>query len=219
MVCALGLIGRLPWRFRAKSIRCQLGIMIPRHSRRTPILRQEVLRYDRRHSPDLRRQWRLPLSGCLIGLLAGALYIIYAPPPYKSTARILIDKSVTRFFQANKILDEPAFDDGETGSQIYVLSSESILLPVVRSMDLAHDPEFVGKVRDRDTQSLWDIGNLKKIVKQSIGWETEPPVEREEALERTALENLLKRLSVYREDAPGVITVSFASKDLKSQLV
>ena len=93
----------------------------------------------------LRRGWYFPLVGCLIGLAAAAAYVLTVPELYKSTAQILIDKSANRFFQANKILDQPVFDDGETGSQMYVLSSESVILPIIRSMDLAHDPEFVGK--------------------------------------------------------------------------
>jgi succinoglycan biosynthesis transport protein ExoP len=94
--------------------------------------------------------------------------------------------------QANKILELPALDDGETGSQVYVLSSESIILPIVRSMDLAHDPEFVGT---------------------SSG--THSSVEPEAALERTAVETFLKRLNVARKDVADVITVTFSSQDSK----
>ncbi len=148
----------------------------------------------------LRREWYLPLVGCLVGLAAAAAYVLASPQPYKSTARILIDGSVNRFLQANKILDQPAFDDAETGSQVYVLSSESIILPIVRSMDLAHDPEFVGT--SGGAQSSWS-------------WKAEPSIEPEAALERTAVETFLKRLTVTREDVAGVITVTFASEDPK----
>lgn len=161
----------------------------------------------------LRRGWRLPLLGCLIGLTAAAAYVLIAPKLYTSTARILIDRSVNRFLQANKILDEPAFDDSESGSQVYVLSSESIILPIVRSMDLAHDPEFVGRFHDRGAEQPWGIRKVAKWAMRTAGLEAEPSLEPEAALERTAVETFMKRLSVYREDVPGVITVSFASKD------
>ena len=49
-----------------------------------------------------------------------------------------------RYLQASKLADEPIFDDAQIASQIYILSSESIILPVIQSMDLAHDSEFVG---------------------------------------------------------------------------
>jgi succinoglycan biosynthesis transport protein ExoP len=140
----------------------------------------------------LRRGWYLPLLGCLIGLAAATAYVLVAPQLYKSSARILIDKSVNRFLQANKILEVPTFDDAETGSQVYILSSESIILPIVRSMDLAHDPEFVGASSGTPSSS-----------------------EREAALERTAVETFLKRLNVTREDVADVITVTFSSEDSK----
>ena len=154
----------------------------------------------------LRRAWYLPVVGCLIGLAMASAYVIFKPPLYKSTARVLIDRSVNRFLQANKILDLPSFDDGETGSQIYVLSSESIVLPIVRSMDLAHDPEFVGNFSNDSAQSSWGIG---KLLKRLVGLPTEPPIEPAAAIERTAVEMFLKHLNVSREDVAGVITVTF----------
>src|SRR5216684_2305113 len=92
----------------------------------------------------LRREWRFPLFGCLIGLTLGVSYIVFVPTLYKSSARILLDRSVTRYLQTNKIVDDPTFDEAEIASQIYILSSENIVVPVVRSMNLAHDSEFVG---------------------------------------------------------------------------
>ncbi len=160
----------------------------------------------------LRRGWRFPLLGCLLGLAVAVLYVLSVPNLYMSTARILIDRSVNRFFEANKILDEPVFDAAETGSQTYVLSSESIIIPIVRSMNLAHDPEFVGNILDRSSESSWGISKLKKVVKRFAGLEVEPPIDPEAARERIAVETFLKHLSVDRE-GPGVITVTFASQD------
>src|SRR5690349_10177746 len=66
----------------------------------------------------LRQKWRFLLLGCLIGLGVGVTYIAFVPTLYKSSARILIDKSASRYLQANRIADEPVFDDREIGSQI-----------------------------------------------------------------------------------------------------
>src|SRR5215475_714704 len=55
----------------------------------------------------LRRRWLLPLFGCLIGLAVGAAYAMFVPTLYKASVRILLDKSISRYLQANKILDEP----------------------------------------------------------------------------------------------------------------
>jgi hypothetical protein len=38
----------------------------------------------------LRREWRFPLFGCLIGLALGVSYIVFVPTLYKSSARILL---------------------------------------------------------------------------------------------------------------------------------
>ena len=93
----------------------------------------------------LRREWRFPLFGCLIGLTLGVCYIIFVPTLYQSGARIMLDRSVTRYLQTNKIVDDPtSFDEAEIASQVYILSSESIAVLVVRSMNSTHDSEFVG---------------------------------------------------------------------------
>ena len=163
----------------------------------------------------LRRRWLYPLFGCLIGLAVGVSYIIFVPALYKSSARILIDKSVSRYLQANKIVDDPPFDDMDLGSQVYVLSSESIVVPVVRTLNLAHDPEFVGIARVSITESEWGLNKLLAIVKKSFGWQSETAIDLDTVLERRAVETFLKRLTVSREDVANVINVTFASKDAK----
>ncbi len=86
----------------------------------------------------LRREWRFPLFGCLIGLTLAVSYIAFVPTLYKSSARVLLDRSVTKYLQTNKIADDPTYDEAEIASQVYILSSESIAVPVIRSMNLAH---------------------------------------------------------------------------------
>ena len=161
----------------------------------------------------LRRRWVFPLFGCLIGLAAGVAYIVSVPTLYKSSARILIDRSSSRYLQLNKIADAPAFDDSETGSQVYILSSESIVVPVVRSMNLARDPEFVGQPKVHGAEGKWDFDRLIRNAKQAIGWDADAAINPDTALERTAVETFLKRLTVNREDVANVINVTFASKD------
>ena len=142
----------------------------------------------------LRRDWRFPLFGCLIGLTLAVLYIVFVPTLYKSSARILLDTSVNRYLQTNKIVDEPTFDDSEIGSQVYILSSESIVVPVVRSMNLAHDSEFVGPPKAGDAEILGRINKLIKVVKQSIGWNdnADATIDPDAVLERTAVETVFQ---------------------------
>lgn len=161
----------------------------------------------------LRRGWLFVALGCLVGLAAAVAFIVSFPALYKSSARILIDMSVNRYLQSNKLVDEPTFHQAEIGSQIYILSSESVLAPVVRSLNLANDPEFVGPPKTDEGK----IGELKKFIKQLMGWYVEPDRDvllHPDALsERIAIDNLVQRLSAYREDVANVINVSFSSRD------
>jgi polysaccharide biosynthesis transport protein len=159
----------------------------------------------------LRREWRFPLFGCLIGLTLGVSYTVFVPTLYKSSARVLLDRSVTRYLQTNKIADDPTYDDAEIASQIYIMSSESIVVPVVRSMNLAQDREFVGSPKE----SGGPIDKVKSLVKQFIGWDAHAnaTIDPDAALEQTAVDTFFKRLSIYREDVANVINVTFASED------
>jgi succinoglycan biosynthesis transport protein ExoP len=164
----------------------------------------------------LRREWWLPSFGCLIGLTLAISFIVLVPTfaLYKSSVRILLDRSMNRYLQTNKIVDEPIFDEAEMGSQIHILSSESIILPVVQSMNLGHDNEFVGQLGLHGAQNRWGINKLIKSARQSIGFDDDDPaIDTDTLRERTAVENFLKHLSVYREDVPNVINVTFASED------
>jgi polysaccharide biosynthesis transport protein len=162
----------------------------------------------------LRRGWRFPALGALIGLTIALCYIAFMPTLYRSTARLLIDTSMGRYLQTSKLADEPIFDDSQMASQVYILSSESIILPVIRSMDLTHDSEFVGSPDSNHSATWQPVRNGIKTLKGLIGWSDDTrTVDPETPLEQKALETFSQRLSVYREDVPNVITIAFSSKD------
>jgi succinoglycan biosynthesis transport protein ExoP len=161
----------------------------------------------------LRRDWRYPLFGCLIGLLLAVGYVLANPALYTSSARILVDRSLNRYLQTNKIIDQPTFDQAELESQIHILSSESIIVPVIRKLKLAEDAEFVGPPSAAGQQIVWSVSEFIKAAKKLVGWYNDAPVRTEAVLERIAVDAFLKRLSVYREDVANVITVSFQSED------
>jgi polysaccharide biosynthesis transport protein len=162
----------------------------------------------------LRRAWRLPVLGALIGLTIAVCYVALAPTLYKSTARIILDTSMSRYLQASKLADAPFFDDAQMASQIYILSSESIILPVIQSLGLANDSEFVGSPISTHPSTWQSIKNEVKRFKGLLGWGDDAPfITPHDAMEQKALESFLQRLSVYREDVPNVITISFSSKD------
>src|SRR4051794_36470986 len=162
----------------------------------------------------LRRGWRFPLYGLLIGLALATVAYIYIPTPYKSSARILVDRSVNRYLQTNKISDQPTFDEGEIGSQVYVLSSDSVIVPVVRALGLVNDREFAGLPKMGGARLSDYFGDLKQAVLKLFGMNPGESGDPEAAvLERLAVEAVVKRLTVTREDVANVINVAFESED------
>jgi succinoglycan biosynthesis transport protein ExoP len=101
--------------------------------------------------------------------------------------------------------------DSDTFGQIYVISSESIVLSVVKALSLTNDPEFV---RGGGTNSLGSrIRGLVLTAAHAIGLEVRQEVLSQQTLENVALDGVLRNLSVTREDVPSVINVAFSSKD------
>jgi len=161
----------------------------------------------------LRRSWRFPLYGFLIGLALAAVYFITVPNPYKSSARVLVDRSLSRYLQNNKIVDQPTFDEQEISSQQYVMTSDSVIIPVIRSLGLTHDSEFAGQPKMGGARISDYLGDIKKAVAGMLGMSVAPPTDPEAALERTTVEAIAKRLTAAREDIANVITVTFESED------
>ena len=161
----------------------------------------------------LRRSWRFPLYGFLIGLALAAVYFVMVPNPYKSSARVLVDRSMSRYLQNNKIVDQPTFDEAEVGSQQYVMSSDSVIVPMIRSLGLTRDSEFVGQPKMGGARISDYLGDIKKAVAGLFGMRVTPVDDPEAALERTAVEAIAKRLTVTREDIANVINVAFESED------
>jgi succinoglycan biosynthesis transport protein ExoP len=201
---------------------------IPVEGPRQAVARNEFILSDIRWI--LRRGWMLSALGGLIGLAAAFTVVLYMPEAYKSSARILLDRTVNRYLQTSKIVDEPTLDDADISSQIYVLSSDSIVVPVIRSLNLTRDPEFVGRP---DARGQWGVKKLIASARNSVVgvWpqlaslipaidvNSKAPdgatskIDSSVVLERTAVEAFLKQLSVIREDAPNVINITFASEN------
>src|SRR5215471_1038979 len=92
----------------------------------------------------VRRGWLFIAAGVTFGLLCALVILSTIPPTYKASARIAFERTMPRYMQTNKVTNEPIIDDYDTLGQTYVISSEGILLQVVRSLSLASDPDFVG---------------------------------------------------------------------------
>jgi polysaccharide biosynthesis transport protein len=175
---------------------------------------------SRRAQPDIadlvgiaRRGWFFIVAGGIVGLLVGYAVLSTLAPVYKASSRIAFERTLSRYLQSNKITNEPLIEDADTLAQIYVISSESILLPVVRALSLTNDPEFVG---ERGTEGLGTrIRGLFRSAAHAVGLQEEKPQEipSKETLEKLAVDGVLRNLSATREDVASVISVAFSSKD------
>jgi polysaccharide biosynthesis transport protein len=161
----------------------------------------------------LRRRWRFLIVGCLIGLTLALAYIALATRLYTSTASILSDTKMNQNLQAQKIIEDTPLDKSTVDSQVQIFSSESIILPVIKSMNLAHDSEFVGPPDALGEQILWQIKKLIDRVTQSLGLKDDRTIDAEAFLERTAVETFLKRLTLRREGLSYVVDIAFTSED------
>ncbi len=158
-----------------------------------------------------RRGWFYLAAGTVLGLLAAYSVLLSLPPVYKASSRIAFERTLSRYLQSNKITNEPLIDDYDTLGQIYVISSESIVLPVVKALSLTSDPEFVG---ERDTEKLGSrIRGFFQFASHGLQEKTPQAVPSKEALEKDAVNGVLRNLSVNREDVASVINIAFSSKD------
>ena len=157
----------------------------------------------------LRRGWYFVILGMLIGVGAAVLAVSSMKPSYTANARIVFERTVAKYLQTNRIVDGPSVDDADTWAQVYIISSESNVLPVVRSLNLANDPEFNGTVNEQDLRV-----RIRALVREALrpfrgAVQPEQPVDPEKA----AVENVLSNLSVTRGDVPSLINVAFKSQD------
>src|SRR6185437_7903112 len=115
-------------------------------------------------------------------------------------------RTLPRYMQTNKVTNEPIIDDYDTLGQTYVISSENILLRAIRSLSLANDPNFVGG-KDSQTLSSRVRGQLRSIA-EAVGYPKRVENQSNDP-EKIALGNIVRHLTVSREDVASVISVAF----------
>jgi len=159
-----------------------------------------------------RRGWFFIVAGLVIGLLGAYTVLSSLSPVYKASSRIAFERTLSRYLQSNKVTNEPLIEDADTLGQIYVISSEAIVLPVVKALSLTSDPEFVGGGRESLSSR---IRGLFRLAAHAVGLqeETARAAPSNETLEKIAVDSVLRNLSVTREDVASVINVAFSSKD------
>jgi polysaccharide biosynthesis transport protein len=165
------------------------------------------------------RGWFYIVAGTVLGLICAFMMLSTIPPEFRASSRIVFERTLPRYMQTKGVTNEPIIEDYDTLGQTYVISSENILLRVVRSLSLASDPDFVG---GKDSETLGSrvralFRNAAQAAAQSLGFQEEPPVD-QLAQQRTdpekiAFDALSRNLTVSREDVASVITIAFSSKN------
>lgn len=158
-----------------------------------------------------RRGWFFIVSGTVAGFICASMILSTMPPIYKASSRIAFERTLPRYMQSNKVTNEPIIDDYDTLGQTYVISSENILLQVIRALSLASDPDFVGG-KDKETLGSRVRGLLRSAA-QALGYPNEPVATPASDPEKIALGNVIRNLTVSREDVASVLTVAFSSDD------
>src|SRR5215468_11690564 len=145
-----------------------------------------------------RRGWLLMAIGTTIGIICAYMVVSTIPPVYKANSRIVFERTLPRYMQSNKVTNEPIIEDYDTLGQTYVISSEGILLKVVRSLSLASDPDFVG---GKNSETLGSrVRGVFRNTAQALGFAKAPTEGQPIDPEKIALDGLVRNLTVTRED-------------------
>jgi polysaccharide biosynthesis transport protein len=148
----------------------------------------------------VRRQYLIIFSLAPFTLGIAFAYLYVTPRLYNAEARLLIDTGKVQ------VLNQQVFGEGPVSlavldSQIEILKSDNFLLPIVRNLHLAQDPEFISP------QGL--LGRARKRLLDAF---RSPSFQSEALLEQRALASFLGRLNVSRLGFTYVIEVDFQSR-------
>ena len=141
-----------------------------------------------------RQQLTIILSAAILAITLGALYIFATPPTFTARATMIIDRGKVQA-QLGGMSRELPVDVVEVDSQIQLIKSETVALAVIKRLNLAEDPEFVGPPVGL---AGWIHGLLSRRFEPTLD-----PV-------RVALTGMASRLSVNRISG-FVIEIEFRS--------
>jgi succinoglycan biosynthesis transport protein ExoP len=158
-----------------------------------------------------RRGWLFIVAGTAFGLVCALMILSTIPPTYRASSRIVFERTLPRYMQTNKVSNEPIIEDYDTLGQTYVISSESILLHVVRSLSLASDPDFAGEKNSPTLASR--VRGLFRNAAQALGFPEKESIDPRQDPEKIALDRVVRNLTVSREDVASVIAIAFSWKD------
>jgi capsular exopolysaccharide synthesis family protein len=138
----------------------------------------------------IRRRLSIISLTCLVTWGGAFLYLIAATPKFTAEADLVIESKAP--------LGDAASVSTIMESQTGIIRSESIARAVIRKLDLAKDPEFIGQI------------GIRSSIARLLGW---GKPETEATAMRYALESFQRKLSVKRVGLTYIIGLRFESID------
>ncbi len=99
---------------------------------------------------NLVQRWKLIAIVTVSTIMLAAAYIAITPPLYTAEAIILVDPREIRLTDANEVLSGIGSDSAAITSQLAVLQSRDLLMPVLERENVFSDPEFTRSGENRD---------------------------------------------------------------------
>src|SRR5215471_11727738 len=162
----------------------------------------------------LHRQYRVIVVAFLSMVALAAVYLFTTPPSFTAIAKLLIDSRKVQLFQQQSVLGDTPADPWSIDSQVEILLSENVLLPVIKELHLTEDPEFVAPDDGLFSTIKGRVLNLPAtimglVVNPSGSSEGQPS--EEFALTRAAIGRLQSHLTISRSGLTYLINIGFRS--------
>jgi succinoglycan biosynthesis transport protein ExoP len=161
----------------------------------------------------LRRRWLFIFVCAFVCLALAVTYVVLATPLFTATSTIVLDTRMNQFLQKQDIIADSSVDSSFVDSQVELLSSESILLSVIKKLGLTQDREFVGPPTGLLGQLMWQANLAYANLKIAVGLSDSTGGNADDTPERKAVDTFAKRLTVKRVSMTYVIDISYASED------
>jgi len=151
----------------------------------------------------LRRQWPLIAASVAGALVLVFVYLLIAKPMYTANARILMDTRQTQVLDKDSGVNSALIDTGFVDSQVEILSSDDLILSVVRKLRLTEDSEFNGS----------DPGMVGIILGKVLSLFGSDGPASKERIERGVVDAVQRNLKVERVLTTYVLSLSYRSVD------
>jgi polysaccharide biosynthesis transport protein len=159
-----------------------------------------------------RRQVRVVMVAAFFGLLFGLAYLLSAVPQYTASSDILIDSQKDKK-ELSASIAELTFDTSAIDSQVEVLKSEKIALAVIATLNLTHNPEFMGAGGTLIGQAFGFLRSTFDFKNWFVSRHNKSDAEEAAELQRSAIGHLKANVEIRRVAHTYVLSVEYTDPD------